>query len=1378
MSDLRVVAENQQTKWNSTEVDLSLAPLPVLLRRTIAEHPEKVALRDSTGMLTYAELGTRIDSLAAHLRSLGLRRVACELPRGMDAVVTQAAVFAAGATYVPGNATDVVPADLVISEPPAPPELAGPLDVKLDDIAYVIRTSGTSGRPKPVAVSHRAIANSTLARLHRYPTPVTAFALISPMTFDSSLAGIWWTLLCGGELRLLSPDTSEAVTELAEAMSGGAVSHTLLTPSLHRAALSTMDKAKPGLRQVIVAGEPCPRELVSEHYRMLPDVALVNEYGPTEAAVWCTAATLLPGADVVVGTPIANTEVWVVDDTGGLAPVGELGEVCVAGAGLADGYLGDPELTRAKFGPHPLDPDRLAYRTGDLGRWRADGQLELRGRLDNQVKIRGYRVEPDGVAAALRRHDGVRDAVVVHRDGLVAYVVPEWDEESAADELRQAWTGVVDDLDQHDERSGWTSSATGERLSEEDMTEWVAATVALASEGAPESVLELGCGTGQLLTPLAAGRSRVVGVDVSKPALDALGERLRAAGLGHVELRHGDARTTETGFDLVLCNSVTQYFPSEDYLTEVVTGAVNAGRRVVIGDVLDLGLRDAFHAAVVLASAGDDEPSARLRERWRRRVERDPQLLVDPRWFQGKQFEVRPRRGRRRNEMNDFRFDVVSSPDTGIEVAWRDWSGDIELAGAEPIGVQRIPNARCAGACAVRSALPDDSLTAADLRRIAAEAEASAVHPEDLVAKAREAGWTVRLSRASGWPQGELDAVFFPPGKESAVRWPAPQPGGDLVSAPLHRHVIAGATERLLPELREHAAKVLADYERPIAYVALTGLPLTAHGKIDLAALPAPSADRPELSTPYVPPVGPVECRVAEVLASLLGVDRVGLHDDFVELGGDSLLAMRAAVRLGDHFGVPLPIRTVFDLPTVAQLAARLAESPRAARPESPDAPEGFGERLPLSLSQMLIWGIDVQLQTGLLAGPECKLEFHYRIHGPLDTEVLSAAVDELVARHESLRLTVHLEPDMMKCYQVVDPPGTGLLETVASVGELRPLSITDGRVFAAGLVRYSDDDHVLVLRMHHIVADAFTVDIVEQELSALYNGKSLPEPVSYRAVLARPPAPPDEADISYWAAKVAGCSPIELIPPSSVDSMLPHSTELRSILLPAGEAQAFLRFARDHKTTAFTALYTVFAALVAADTGDTDVRMLAVNGARKDAELQRMAGIWVDGTLLRHRLRTDLPASEVLAAANADVHGALRHDSVPLLGLAQILPDMTAIFTQSQGIVFELLGPSTGLDLAGCPSERTDQFMDEFPGKVFQLPTNLAVVARPVGDTLRLTGMFDPTFAPQSYMDGLLTRMRELMAAFAEQADRPLGELLSADEWLTSLWKEHEGGA
>lgn len=1282
--------------------------LPALLRATAARYPDRVALRDGSRSWTYAELLAEAELGARRLHGLGVQRgdlVESRLSRSAEAVIAQAAVFLTGGVFLPLSSREpsVARFQMPVSGPVG--ELGeGPRPV---DLAYVIHTSGTSGRPKAVAVSHQAIAASTLARLSRYPVPVTNFGLVSPMTFDSSLAGIWWTFVSGGCLTVVR----DVLAELPGLLRSGELSHTLLTPSAYRAVLSEVDGVV--AQTVVVAGEPCHEELVAEHYRKSTAV-LVNEYGPTEAAVWCSSAELRPGERVTVGTAIDGVRLRLSPD----------GEVLISGPTLATCYLDDPELTAAKF--VVVDGER-AYRTGDLGRFEG-GALRLLGRIDRQAKIRGFRVETDGVAAVLAAHPGVRQAAVAVRDGrLVGYVRPEWDAAEAGSELRAAWTDIVDDLD--GALGGWNSSYTGAPLPLEDMAEWVSASVGPALSRVPESVLELGCGTGLLLTRIAPGVSRYLGLDVSAATLAELGERVPR----QVELRVAEAREVpDERFDLVLCNSVSQYFPDAAYLAEVVERARRVAPRVVLGDVLDLGLREAFHADVVLKSALPEEGVGELRARWRRRVERDTQLSVHPRWFA--EGVVRPRRGRRRNEMNDFRFDVVWDPDdrAPVEVEWHEWPGieaARELIGTSPIGFTRVPNQRTAGACAVRDVLlgARNDVDAGWLREVAAAAEQVAVHPEDLVLLGGE------LSRAAGWPNGEFDVVFNAKGR---VEWPTGPEATELVREPVRQHVLATAAERLVPALREHASNKLEDHERPAAYVVLPELPLTPHGKIDHAALPAPATERPPLATPYVKPALGLERHVAAVLAEVLGIDRVGLHDDFIELGGDSLLAARAAVRLRGELGVEVPIRLLFEAPTVAWAAAWLATAPAA---EAVETTPGEDNRLPFTGTQFMLWGHDLQRGWNVVAGPECALAVTYRISGPLDVPALSRAVDEVARRHEALRTALFMRPD--EGYQVIGEPRTGLLRKAESLDDLEPLDPRAGRVFAADLISTSPVEHVFSLRLHHMVSDGWSLDLVEREIAALYHGEELPPAPSYRAqVRGMTERQPTPEDLEFWSERFAGAQPIRLV--ENEDPTRPHRIHVRSITVPGED---FLACARERRATLYAALYAVLAPLLAVDTNDPDVRLFSINATRRTDELQRTVGFFLDAVMLRERVEP-APFAERLAAANDVLNSALRHDSGSLTALCQAIPDMMNMFVNSQPVVFEALAPVSEIRYRDCVVDRRDPFQPGYSGLVFQIPASLTVLARQEGDDIRLAALYDEAFVTESYVDELLDEMRTVI--------------------------------
>ncbi|MEM9799200.1 MAG: amino acid adenylation domain-containing protein [Planctomycetota bacterium] len=461
-----------------TEIrELSAGPSPPPFAPTIIDafesaagrSPDAAALVGDERTVSYAELEQSVRSLASAVVARGCRkgeRVALLTERGTSMVVAIFGVLRAGAAYVPLSPDDpperiaslvaeskvrlvVTTERLAATLPEAAPDVLSIEDVTAsggprvpgeppapDDTAYVLFTSGSTGRPKGVEVTHANLAASTAARPAFYGEPCTRFLLLSPYHFDSSVVGIFWPLSIGGALVLAPVGAERDVHGIAAMIARHEITHLLALPSLWEAVL---DVAEPdqlrSLRTVIVAGEACPRSLVDRHRRVAPNSRIVNEYGPTEATVWATAHVASDDVDsgrVPIGRPVAGASTFLVDQRGRAVPFGVPGEIAIAGAGVARGYLGRPLESDERFVElSPFGgPGEKAFRTGDLARYRPGGALEFLGRGDDQVKIRGHRVELGEVEARLLDVEGVREAAVVARaraEGgqteLVAYVV-------------------------------------------------------------------------------------------------------------------------------------------------------------------------------------------------------------------------------------------------------------------------------------------------------------------------------------------------------------------------------------------------------------------------------------------------------------------------------------------------------------------------------------------------------------------------------------------------------------------------------------------------------------------------------------------------------------------------------------------------------------------------------------------------------------------------------------------------------------------------------------------------------------------------------------------------------------------------------------------
>ncbi len=431
-----------------------------LFEHRVDRAPDAPALVQERGQLSYAQLEARANQIAHALLALRLpsgSRVVVALEDPAEVIAGMLGALKAGAAYVPvdplhpearlgrllevcapgavitrgwlasrfqGHSTVAVDGPQVTAAPQTRPGSA----VTGSDAAYVLFTSGSTGEPKGVVVEHRQLLASTAARLALYP-PVGLALVLSPFTFDAATGGIFWSLLSGGALAYPDDATRDEPARLAAFIGERGITQVMGVPALYAQILGAARSAQlRSLRAVLVGGEACPPELVASHSQAAPGVPLFNEYGPTEATVWATCQRAEPGTGTVpIGRPIPGVQVLVLDAQRRLVPQGAPGELYLAGATVARGYL-QGETDRFLEAGAESDLTVRAYRTGDLARWRTDGALEFLGRADGQVKLRGFRIELGEIETALASHPSIRE-VAVHVAGgagrsrrLVAYL--------------------------------------------------------------------------------------------------------------------------------------------------------------------------------------------------------------------------------------------------------------------------------------------------------------------------------------------------------------------------------------------------------------------------------------------------------------------------------------------------------------------------------------------------------------------------------------------------------------------------------------------------------------------------------------------------------------------------------------------------------------------------------------------------------------------------------------------------------------------------------------------------------------------------------------------------------------------------------------------
>ncbi|HXA86035.1 MAG TPA: amino acid adenylation domain-containing protein [Candidatus Dormibacteraeota bacterium] len=874
-------------------------PIHTIFENVAAGSPTRTAVRCGAKQLTYQELSRRSNQLARYLIKQGVRPempVAIVAERSPEMMVGLLGILKAGGAYVPldpsypkerlafvvkdtgtkfiinwSRNAGVLPEhdaatismDLDWGKIAEEPESAPAVSLHAGNLAYVIYTSGSTGRPKGTLISHENLAHSTLARKDYYPGNVDSFLLLSSFSFDSSVAGIFWTLCTGGTLCLPEERLEIDVSAIAQTVERFSVSHLLCLPSLYSFLLKQTDTHKLGsLRAVIVAGEASAKDLVATHHQLLPQTKLYNEYGPTENTVWTTVAELNPedaDSGVSIGSPIANTYVCLLDAQMELIPAGQQGEIYIGGAGLSRGYLRQPSLTAERFvpDPHSHQPGARLYKTGDLAAYRADGQIDFHGRADDQIKLRGYRIELGEIESALRQAPGVKDAVAIVREDepgdqrLTAYVVPT--------HPPAAMNG-----------NGTYRLPNGMTIAHlnKNETDYLYREI-FESRGYLKHGIELGenacivdvganIGMFTLLASSLCPTARIFAFEPIPQVFEVLKKNAAACVAEVKAFQCGLAETSRTENFVYyplssMMSSVSSYANREEEIAvvkkflqnEQVLGSSEAGDLLDQADAL---LAERFKAQVCPC------PLRRLSD-----VIREEQIQqVDLLKIDVQRAELDVLRGIDDADWSKIRQIVIEAHDfiEGREYN-RVWS-IIKLLGSRGYGV---------------TVEEDEHLKGTDLFNIYAVRDAS---PYMSLAQSLEASGENATMAASG--------VLEPAALRAALR-------------------------SRLPE-----------YMVPSAIEVLSEFPLLPNGKIDRKAFPKPGAKRGRTAA-YAPPVSEIETQLASLWSEALSSGQIGIDDNFFDLGGHSFLAIKIHHRLEQLLHREIPLLKLFEFPTIRTLA-------------------------------------------------------------------------------------------------------------------------------------------------------------------------------------------------------------------------------------------------------------------------------------------------------------------------------------------------------------------------------------------------------------------------------------------------------------------------
>ena len=1042
-------------EWNNTQADYPQDKcIHQLFESIVEQNPDAIALsaRSANALvfedkqITYKELNKRSNQLAHYLQKLGVKAevlVGICVERSFDMVIGMLGILKAGGAYVPLDPTHPPERlNFMLEDAQVPVLLTqqrwverlgrqkshiicldkdwetiaqesedNPIsNITVDNLAYIIYTSGSTGKPKGVQIEHRGLLNLVFWHQKAFAvSPIDRVTQIAGVAFDACSWEILPYLSAGASIYFPDDEIRLTPEKLRDWLVSKAITITFLPTPLAEKLLLLDLSNNTALRILLTGGDKLHQYPLAEY-----PFQVVNNYGPTENTVVTTSGqvSVKNQADLspTIGRPIANTQVYILDKHLQPVPIGVPGELYISGDGLARGYLNLPELTQNQFLQETgfLSKVRL-YKTGDLVRYRSDGNIEFLGRLDEQVKVRGYRIELGEIEAVLSQHPAVLQTVVMTREDvgekrLVAYVALKDEFSSDQEQMQQMqlqdeqvlqWQMLYDetynqpaaDSDPTFNIVGWNSSYTGLPIPAEQIREWVNNQVAQILALQPKQVLEIGCGTGLLLFRIAPHCTKYYATDFSPISLNYIEKQL--AQLPQVTLHQKMATDFEKveaqAFDAVILNSVVQYFPNIDYLVQVLEGAVRSsapGGFIFIGDVRSLSLLPAFHASVQLYQAEPSLTRSELQQRVIMQIFQETELVIDPAFFsalkqrfpQISHVQIQLMRGRNHNELTQFRYNailhigdetdsrktppqpslqrgenILTSPGGGeINEGFLeslDWhENNLTVATVrqvlienqpEILGITNVPNARVMAAVKTAEWLSsEDYKTAAQMREALQQYQNLGVDPEDLYALANQLPYNVDISWSDSGSEGRYSVVFLREDAIGKITIPDSTTHSRSWQSYANNPLQAKAARKLVPQLQTYLAQKLPEYMIPSAFMVLESLPLTPNGKVDRRALPAPDAIKPELAGAYVAPRTSVEEVLVKIWAEVLGVKRVGIHDNFFELGGHSLLATQLVSRVRDVFKVELPLRSVFEAPTIAELS-KVVESFKESNTQS-----------------------------------------------------------------------------------------------------------------------------------------------------------------------------------------------------------------------------------------------------------------------------------------------------------------------------------------------------------------------------------------------------------------------------------------------------------
>lgn len=1357
--------------YNDTVRDYDLSrPIHAIFEQQVLLYPEKPAVMDGNIALSYRQLNGTANKIAHLLAAEGIQPgsfVGVHLTRTCFLPAVLMGIFKAGGVYVPldsqlppirvremvdssgmpflltsreladrasglltgGRSLRTIFAEEWIKGDTCNATADPSLPIGGDAPAYMLYTSGSTGKPKGTILHHAGAVNHILAEYE-------ALALDANMVFlqsanISSDISVWQLLapvLTGGTVVIIQEQELLDYENLLFILQQRAVTIAEFVPSFLFGLVEYLEERTacklPALRWMMMVGEEVPTDLVNRWLKLFPECGVVNAYGPAEASDDISQfITLHPlpaqMKKVPIGKPLANLNLFILDPAGRLLPPGAKGEIGVSGHGVGYGYWNEPEKTKAVFVDNPFSGTQgcTIYRTGDLGRWLPDGQLEFWGRKDHQVKIRGFRVEPGEIESELRGHAGVNEAFVLVRRSpegekyLSAFVVPS--RETAGTVLQKLILKKQDPLlyqQLYHLPNGISIVQKNRRETEfsynEIFTDHIYCRHGITIDPGAV-VIDAGANIG--LFSLYAGMSAD---NVTVYAFEPLApiHRLLAAtislypSMSIYTFRQGlssaekEVTFTYYPYNSMLSGCYGELSEDRDVVEKALRIQLEKDGDRITADTLEELLKDRMQAERHLCSL--TTVSALIR---REKIDHVDLLKID---------------------VEKSEMDVLS----GIEE--QDWSKIRQLV----VEVHDLDN-RLSAVCTLLSG-----------------------H-----------GYQVRIEEEKTLKATGLYNVY-------AFREVVQQP----IRPPRRTPVPEGWTDRekLLDALRAYCRERLPGYMVPSAFRLLEKLPINLSGKVDRSKLEA-IADTPEEDErTIILPITETEKKVSAIWEKVIRQSPISITDDFFDLGGHSLKATQVIAYLHKELQVRVDLRDIFRAPTIAGLAAIIdAREQTAYQSIMPVLPAAEYE---LSHAQKRLWVLH-ELEEGMAAYNIHNAYFlDGRLDIDAFRKAFAALIERheslrttffLKAGTPMQRIDL-LSEQMQPLFDDLsgNPEADELARRYARQEMDHVFDLETGPLLRLRLIRVQPEKYIFLLTLHHIIADGWSMDVLVKDILQLYEafvaGKPnplVPLSLQYKDFAAwqshRLLDRSFDRHREYWHRKLEGPLPVLDLPSDFPrPAIRTYTGDTVFLQLDAPATEQLNAFAREHNATLFMTILAIVKAILYRYTGQQDIIIGTPVAGRDHTGLEDQIGFYINTLVIRTDVKGQGTLLQLLQDVKENLLGAMEHQSYPF---DRLVEDLRLPRDMSRSVLFDVMVmlQNTAIDNTGNNDPEglgigyyaTGQLASQF---------DMSIEFEERGNILAGNIRYNPDIYSRDRMQRLAGYIRNLLLEAGKQRNRLLDDL------------------